>query len=89
MPVLASSFDIVRSRPHGHVAAVLATMQRLALETVLSPEPCRRRSAVAALIAARILEPGSKLATSRALREETCHSRRTPLPAGQVRLLAR
>jgi hypothetical protein len=74
MPVLAASFDIVRSRPHGHVAAVLATIERLGLETVLSPEPCRRRSAVAALIAARILEPGSKLATSRALREETCHS---------------
>jgi hypothetical protein len=74
MPALASSFDIVRSRPHGHVAAVLATMQRLGLETILSPEPCRPRSAVAALIAARILEPGSKLATSRALREETCHS---------------
>jgi len=28
---------------------------------------------VLALIASRILEPGSKLATSRALREETCH----------------
>lgn len=74
MPVLASSFDIVRSRPHGHVAAVLATIERLGLETILCPESCRQRSAVTALIAARILEPGSKLATSRALREETCHS---------------
>ena len=57
MPALASSFDIVRSRPHGHVAAVLATTERLGLETVLSPEFCRRRSALAALIAARILKP--------------------------------
>ena len=54
-PALASSFEILRSRPHGHVAAVLATLQRLGLETILSPEPCRQRSAVVALIAARIL----------------------------------
>jgi transposase len=68
-----SSFHISRSRPHGHVAAVLATMERLGLPALLDADDNRCRRAVLGLIAARILEPGSKLATSRALREETCH----------------
>jgi transposase len=72
-PGLQSAFSITRSRPHGHVAAVWGTMQRLRLPEVLDPEPSRMRNAVLAMIAARILEPGSKLATSRALRQETCH----------------
>jgi len=70
----ASAFDIIRSRPHGHAAAVLATIERLGLPTLLDRSDSRRRRAVLALIASRILEPGSKLATSRALRQETCHS---------------
>jgi len=69
----ASSFDITRSRPHGHVAAVLSTMQRLGLPALLDTGDTRARRAALALIASRILEPGSKLATSRALRDETCH----------------
>jgi transposase len=70
---LPSSFDITRSRPHGHVAAVLATIERLGLPALLDAVDNRSRRAAIALIAARILDPGSKLATSRALREETCH----------------
>ena len=69
----AAAFEIVRSRPHGHVAAVLATVRRLDLESMLDPQPSRARNAVLALIVERILEPGSKLAASRALRQETCH----------------
>jgi transposase len=69
----ASAFDIVRSRPHGHAAAVLSTIERLGLPALLDPSDSRARRAVLALIASRILEPGSKLATSRGLREETCH----------------
>jgi transposase len=68
-----SAFDITRSRPHGHVAVVLGTLRRLGMETILDSRPSRDRDCCVALIAARILEPGSKLATSRALREETCH----------------
>jgi transposase len=71
---LPSSFDITRSRPHGHAAAVRATMERLGLPALLAAADSRRRRAALALIASRILEPGSKLATSRALRDETCHS---------------
>jgi hypothetical protein len=73
LPDLPSAFEITRSLPHGHVAAVLATMRHLHLETILDAEPCRERDRALALIAARILEPASKLATSRALRPETCH----------------
>lgn len=70
----AGSFDITRSRPHGHCAAVLATCDRLGLAELLAPSPSRHRRAALALIAARILEPESKLAIHRALRAETCHS---------------
>jgi transposase len=72
-PALESSFDITRSLPHGHVASVLATLRHLRLDTILDAEPSRARQAALALIAARILEPSSKLATSRSLRAETCH----------------
>ncbi len=74
-PVAApSAFDILRSRPHGHAAAVLGTLERLGLPALLDASDSRSRRAVIALIASRILEPGSKLATRRGLREETCHS---------------
>lgn len=73
MPVLDSAFQITRSLPHGHVAAVLATIRHLKLETILDAEASRERDRALALIAARILEPASKLATSRSLRPETCH----------------
>jgi hypothetical protein len=73
LPRLESAFEITRSLAHGHIAAVLATMRYCRLETILDPEPSRERDRVLALIAARILEPSSKLATSRSLRPETCH----------------
>ncbi len=69
-----AAFDVIRSRPHGHVAAVLGTIEHLGLPALLDASDSRSRRAVLGLIASRILEPGSKLATSRALREETCHS---------------
>lgn len=73
LPDLSSAFQITRSLPHGHVAAVLATMRRLQLDTILDAEPSRERDRTLALVATRILEPSSKLATSRSLRPETCH----------------
>jgi hypothetical protein len=66
------AFEIVRSRSHGHVAAVLAMMRQLQLDQLLQDEPQRAR--VLALIAQRVLQPASKLATARALRRETAHS---------------
>jgi transposase len=66
------AFDIVRSLPHGHVAAVLAMMDQLKIGQLLEGGPQRAR--VLALIAQRVLQPASKLATARALRQQTAHS---------------
>lgn len=71
---LEEAFDIVRSRPHGHVAAVLGTARRLKLEGLLDPEPGRRRDLATAMIVARIINPRSKLALARGLGEETLFS---------------
>jgi transposase len=65
------AFEIVRSRPHGHVAAVLGTLRRLDLHTWLSKTPTRVRHVVEAMIVSRILDPRSKLATARGLGSET------------------
>ena len=75
-PVVAAgdAFEILRALPHGHVAAVLGTMKRLGIPQLLAPRVGRQRSLALALIAARILEPRSKLATASGLREETMHS---------------
>jgi transposase len=70
-PGQTGPWKIVRSFPHGHVVAVLGTLKRLGMEELLSSRPCRERSLVVAMIVARILQPGSKLATTRALRDET------------------
>ena len=48
-------------------------MRHLKLPLVLDAEPSHERDRALALIASRILEPASKLATSRSLRPETCH----------------
>ena len=64
-------WDIVRSFPHGHVAAILGSLRNLDLENVLSSRPCRERDLVVAMIVGRIVAPASKLATARTLQEET------------------
>jgi transposase len=71
-PRLPEAFGIVRSLPHGNVAAVLGMMRQLKLDRLLQPGP--QREPVLALIAQRVLQPGSKLAAARALREQTAHS---------------
>lgn len=58
-------FEIIRSRPHGAVKAIALAMARLRLSTLLGRAACRERDLVLAMIAARLLEPQSKLATSR------------------------
>jgi hypothetical protein len=67
-------FEIVRTRPHGHVAAVLGTLRRLGLERLLAAERSRERDLSVAMIVARILDPRSKLATARGLGDETLFS---------------
>jgi transposase len=68
---LEAAFDVVRTCPHGHVAAVLGTLRRLGLDEVIGQTPCREHALVLALIVSRILDPRSKLATARGLSEQT------------------
>jgi hypothetical protein len=64
---LSQSFEVIRSQPYGHVAAVLGTLCQIGLDRDLDPQRCTERDLVVAMIVARILEPGSKLATARGL----------------------
>lgn len=61
------AFEIVASRKHGHVEAVLEAAGRLGLARLLDREPCRERDLCVAMIVGRVLEPGSKLACTRQL----------------------
>ena len=68
------TFEITRSLPHGHVAAVLGMLRRLGLEELIDPEPSRHRDLVAAMTVAQVIDPGSKLAIARGLRDATASS---------------
>jgi hypothetical protein len=58
-------FEVVASTHHGHVQAVRLAMQRLGFEALIASRPSRERELVVAMVAARVLEPDSKLATTR------------------------
>src|SRR3990172_8148879 len=67
----ADALDIVRSLPHGHVAADLGMLRSLGLEALLDRRPSRERDLAVALVVARLLAPCSKLATARTLGQST------------------
>ena len=71
---LDGAFEITRSLPHGHVAAVLGTLRQLGLEELIGPEPSRQRDLVAAMVVAQVIAPDSKLAIARGLRDATAAS---------------
>jgi transposase len=58
-------FEISSSVHHGHVKAVHATMKRLGMDKLIGSRPSRERDLVLAMVAARIVDPDSKLATTR------------------------
>jgi transposase len=62
---VAHAFEITTSQAHGHVEAVAATMKQLGFAALVAAKPCRQRELVLAMVAARILAPNSKLATTR------------------------
>lgn len=77
--VLGSAGDglsMLRSLPHGHVAAVLGSARKIGLERLLagSRAPARQLALVLAMIVARLLDPASKLATARQLDAATATS---------------
>ncbi|MCP4874326.1 MAG: IS1634 family transposase [Gammaproteobacteria bacterium] len=59
------AFGTVRSWHHGHVQAVREAMTRVGFDRLIGTRRCRERDLVIAMVAARILEPESKLATTR------------------------
>jgi transposase len=67
-------FQVVRSLPHGHVAAVLASIFKLGLDRIIDTENSRQLALVLAMIVSRIIAPGSKLATARGLDSATAHT---------------
>jgi len=71
---LSDAFEITRSLPHGHVAAVLGTARRLGIDDLLDSAPSRHRDLVMAMLVAQVIAPSSKLATARGLRTETATS---------------
>jgi transposase len=58
-------FETERTRPHGHVEAILSTIRRLGLDRMIAAKRSRERDLVIAMLAERLIEPGSKLATTR------------------------
>ena len=74
IPAERDAFTVVRSLPHGHVAAALGTARRIGLDRILGPDGHRCRDLVVALLIGRILDPISKLAAARALSPATATS---------------
>jgi hypothetical protein len=68
---LDEDFEIERSLPHGHVAAVLGVLRDLDLERLLGRERCRERDLVVAMIVQRLIGPGSKLSATRRFAQST------------------
>ena len=71
---LAEAFEITRSLPHGHVAAVAASAAGLGMAELIDPAPSRTRDLVCAMLIAAVIAPDSKLATARGLRTATATS---------------
>jgi len=74
IPADQQAITIIRSLPHGHVAAALGTARKIGLDRLLGPDGNRCRDLVLALVVSRLLEPGSKLAAARALSPDTASS---------------
>ena len=68
---LKDAFEIIRSRPHGHVAAALGSLRRLGLDALIAPRKSRERELVCSMVVARIIAPSSKLALARGLDGQT------------------
>ena len=66
--------SILRSLPHGHVAAVLGSLRKLSLHPLIARPASRERDLVVAMIVARVVDARSKLATARGLHPETAVS---------------
>lgn len=62
---LDQALEVISSRPHGHVHAVALAIERLGLASLLGSKASRERELVLAMVAARVVAPQTKLATTR------------------------
>ena len=72
-----ADLKLMRSLPHGHVAAALGMLRKLGLDDLLAQDQrqgARTVALVAALVVARLLDPASKLTTARLLNATTATS---------------
>jgi transposase len=74
IPAGRDAFTVIRSLPHGHVAAAVGIARKIGLEGILGPDGNRCRDLALAMLISRILDPVSKLATARALSPATASS---------------
>jgi len=81
-------FTTRQTLPHGHVEAILAMMRQLHLETVVCSKRCRERDLVVAMIVQRLIDPCSKLATTRAWHATTLAEELGVAEAGEDELYA-
>jgi hypothetical protein len=58
-------FEITASAHHGHIQAVRTAMGRLGFDRLIAARPSRERDLVCAMVAARVVAPHPKLATTR------------------------
>ena len=68
---LEEAFDIQSSKIHGPVAAVLGMINQLGLPGLITPKNSRFRRVIVGMIAARVIQPQSKLSTSILLDAQT------------------
>ena len=68
---LDDGFEIERSLPHGHVAAVLGVLRSLDLERLLARERSRARDLCVAMICQLVIGAGSKLSMTRRFAHST------------------
>src|SRR5438477_13063110 len=60
-----SVFTVEQSLPHGAVEAVLGTMRRLGLDTLIAAKPSQERNLIMAMVAGQLLHASSNVATTR------------------------
>jgi Transposase DDE domain len=74
VPSAEEVFTVERSLPHGHVAAVLGSARGSGAAVWFSAAPKELQPVLLAMLVARVIEPASKLATHRLLRDDTASS---------------
>lgn len=85
VPSAEEVFVVERSLPHGHVAAVLGSAMACGAQEWFEPAPAPLRKLLLAMVVARVVCPGSKLATHRMLADETAaHSLGRVLGVGEL-----